>query len=69
MNWVDKTEIPVDLAVKKEVKKITLVKSFNMRTSIAGKSGVFMRDNSQLERTEERVYRYIFYPHVMNKIC
>lgn len=28
--WVGKIEIPVDLTVEKEVKKITQVKSFNM---------------------------------------
>lgn len=28
--WVGKIEIPVDLVVEKEVKKITQVKSFNM---------------------------------------
>ena len=29
MIWVDKIEIPVDLVVQKEVKKIPQVKSFN----------------------------------------
>ena len=35
MAWVDKIEIPVDLVVEKQVKKIPQVKSFNMGTSIA----------------------------------
>ena len=46
MVWVDKVEMPVDLVVEKEVKKIPQIKSFNMGTSIAWKSGVMMRDNS-----------------------
>ena len=35
MVWVDKIEIPVDLVVENQVKKIPQVKFFNMGTSIA----------------------------------
>ena len=46
MIWVTKEEIPVNLVQEKAVRKIPNVKSFNMGTSIAGTSGVLMRDNS-----------------------
>ena len=46
MIWINKDEIPQNLVVEKEVKKIPKVKSFNTGTSLAGKSEVMVRDNS-----------------------
>ena len=44
--WVDKEEIPMNLVEEKEVRKIPSLKTYNLATSMKGKTGVYMRDNS-----------------------
>ena len=46
MLWVSDNEIPENQVIEANIKKVSKIKSYNLASSISGKPGIYMRDNS-----------------------